>query len=533
VRQLIGLAGQFAAVDDGLTGRENLELVAGLYGLRRREARARSQEVLERLGLAQVGDRLVRTYSGGMRRRLDLGASLVGKPAVLIMDEPTTGLDPANRVALWRLIEDLVRDGTTMLLTTQYLEEADQLADQIVVIERGRVIAGGTPDELKQRLGGDVLEVRATSAADVERIVQTARRSRYGPARRRHARPARHLADDRTGPDAPCGRPPHRGVEHPDLRSRCAAALARRRLPRADGPGRGIARLRPTAVNPRARRDPDGPGMSTFPIPDGIGVGRSQNPWTFVVDTLRLTRRSLLLAVRMPQLIVLGLLLPTMFVLLFRYVFGGAIIVPGYPSYVDFLIPGIIVQTALFGGSSSAVGVADDLSKGATDRFRSLPTSRGAILAARTLADLVRLAYTIALIIGLGVLVGFRFHNKLAPGPRRCGARVALRLRDLMGLHLARALRAQFGDRCGRRLGHRLPARVRSLDVHVDRVDALLAQGVRRSAAGQLHGQCDPCADAGSGAGAATGALRRRVVVRPHRRFGEPRNLALQEDLDD
>jgi ABC-2 type transport system permease protein len=151
--------------------------------------------------------------------------------------------------------------------------------------------------------------------------------------------------------------------------------------------------------------------VSTFPIPDGIRVGRSQNPWTFVVDTLRLTRRSLLLAVRMPQLIILGLLLPTMFVLLFRYVFGGAIIVPGYHSYVDYLIPGIVVQTALFGGSSSAVGVADDLSTGATDRFRSLPTSRGAILAARTLADLVRLAYTIALIIGLGLLVGFRFHN--------------------------------------------------------------------------------------------------------------------------
>jgi ABC-2 type transport system ATP-binding protein len=172
VRPLIGLAGQYAAVDEGLSGRENLELVAGLYGLRRRDARARAQEVLERLGLASVGRQLVRTYSGGMRRRLDLGASLVGKPAVLIMDEPTTGLDPATRIELWKLIQDLVRDGTTMLLTTQYLEEADRLADQIVVIERGRVIATGTPDELKQRVGGDVLEVRAANAADLERLVQ-------------------------------------------------------------------------------------------------------------------------------------------------------------------------------------------------------------------------------------------------------------------------------------------------------------------------------------------------------------------------
>jgi ABC transporter DrrB family efflux protein len=151
--------------------------------------------------------------------------------------------------------------------------------------------------------------------------------------------------------------------------------------------------------------------MSSISIAVGRTTGRPQNLWTFFGDTLRLTRRSLLLSFRMPGLILLGLLMPTMFVLLFRYVFGGAILVPGYPSYVDYLIPGIVVQTALFGGSSSAVAVADDLKKGITDRFRSLPTSRSAILAARTLADLVRLAYTIALIIGIGVLVGFRFHN--------------------------------------------------------------------------------------------------------------------------
>jgi ABC transporter DrrB family efflux protein len=143
-----------------------------------------------------------------------------------------------------------------------------------------------------------------------------------------------------------------------------------------------------------------------------VVVARPQNPWTFLIDTLRLTNRSLLLSFRMPALVILGLLMPTMFVLLFRYVFGGSIIVPGYGNYVDYLIPGIVVQTALFGGSSSAVAVADDLTKGVTDRFRSLPTSRGAILAARTLADLVRLTYTIGLIIGIGILVGFRFHNR-------------------------------------------------------------------------------------------------------------------------
>jgi daunorubicin resistance ABC transporter ATP-binding subunit len=171
VRSLIGLAGQFAAVDDTLSGRENLELVGRLYGLRRVEARTRAADVLERLGLSDAGDALVRTYSGGMRRRLDLGASLVGRPLVLIMDEPSTGLDPRSRMELWSLIEELVGDGTTLLLTTQYLEEADRLANRVALIDRGRNIAEGTPDELKQRVGGDVLEVSANTQHDVEKLV--------------------------------------------------------------------------------------------------------------------------------------------------------------------------------------------------------------------------------------------------------------------------------------------------------------------------------------------------------------------------
>ena len=171
VRSLVGLAGQFAAVDDTLTGRENLELAGRLYGLRRADARSRTSAVLERLGLSDAGDRLVRTYSGGMRRRLDLGASLVGRPLVLILDEPSTGLDPRSRIELWGLIDELVGDGTTLLLTTQYLEEADRLADRVVVIERGAVIAEGTPDELKLRVGGDVLEVHVMRPGDVDRLL--------------------------------------------------------------------------------------------------------------------------------------------------------------------------------------------------------------------------------------------------------------------------------------------------------------------------------------------------------------------------
>ncbi|TVR37036.1 MAG: ATP-binding cassette domain-containing protein [Nitriliruptor sp.] len=158
-RTRIGLAGQFAAVDDYLTGRENVRMIGRLYGLSAADAKRRADEILESIGLTDAAVRAVRTYSGGMRRRLDLAASLVGRPQVLFLDEPTTGIDPRNRADLWTLIRQLVDDGTTVLLTTQYLEEADQLAERIGVIDHGRIISEGTSDELKDTLGGAMLEL--------------------------------------------------------------------------------------------------------------------------------------------------------------------------------------------------------------------------------------------------------------------------------------------------------------------------------------------------------------------------------------
>lgn len=158
-RNHIGLAGQFAAVDDYLTGRENVEMVGRLYNLSADESRRRADELLTRIHLDEAADRTVRTYSGGMRRRLDLAASLVGRPEILFLDEPTTGIDPQSRLDLWDLIRDLIAAGTTVLLTTQYLDEADQLANRIAVIDRGKLIAEGTGDELKDRMGGSVIEL--------------------------------------------------------------------------------------------------------------------------------------------------------------------------------------------------------------------------------------------------------------------------------------------------------------------------------------------------------------------------------------
>jgi ABC-2 type transport system ATP-binding protein len=169
LRAIIGLAGQYAAVDENLTGGENLYMVGRLYHLSRQEARRRAGELLERFELNDASDRPAKTYSGGMRRRLDLAASLVGRPAVLFLDEPTTGLDPRSRMTLWETIGELVADGTTLLLTTQYLEEADRLADRIAVIDAGRVIAEGTADELKSHSGGELVEVHVSDPADTGR----------------------------------------------------------------------------------------------------------------------------------------------------------------------------------------------------------------------------------------------------------------------------------------------------------------------------------------------------------------------------
>jgi ABC-2 type transport system ATP-binding protein len=182
VRRVIGLAGQFAAIEPAMTGRENLEMVARLFGQDRRAAKSSAAAVLEQLGLVEAGDRLARTYSGGMRRRLDLGASLVGAPRLLLLDEPTTGLDPRSRIELWDAIRTLVDAGTDVLLTTQYLDEADQLAAQVVIIDHGRAVATGSPTDLKRRIGGNVVELHVRHEQDLAGVAELLGRLDHGTA---------------------------------------------------------------------------------------------------------------------------------------------------------------------------------------------------------------------------------------------------------------------------------------------------------------------------------------------------------------
>jgi ABC-2 type transport system ATP-binding protein len=180
IRHIMGLSGQYAAVDENLTGRENLQLFGRLYQLTWAEASRRAAELLEQFGLTEAADRVVKTYSGGMRRRLDLASALSGRPRILFLDEPTTGLDPRGRLGMWDVIRGLVREGTTLLLTTQYLEEADELANKIAVVDHGKIIARGTADELKAKVGGERIEVVVHDRADIVRAIELLVRATEG-----------------------------------------------------------------------------------------------------------------------------------------------------------------------------------------------------------------------------------------------------------------------------------------------------------------------------------------------------------------
>ena len=291
------MAGQYAALDELLTGRENLEMVGRLYRVNAKDARSRATALIEHFELTDAADRIVKNYSGGMRRRLDLGAALMAEPPVIFLDEPTTGLDPKGRLSMWDLIEELAREGTTVLMTTQYLEEADRLADDIVVIDHGRAIARGTALELKQQVGGERLEITISDDPYLDAARRVLEALGEGPAHvdkeARHVSVAVTIARGRADARDPRARR-GRGARR---RHRLPPPDARRGLPGAHGsPGRGEGR---------------GGGMSGF-------------GW-WLRDSWEMVKRNLIHIKRTPELLLDVTLSPIMFVLLFSFVFGGAI----------------------------------------------------------------------------------------------------------------------------------------------------------------------------------------------------------------
>jgi ABC transporter DrrB family efflux protein len=416
VREMLGLTGQFAAVDEILTGRENLQMFGRLFDLSRAEARRRAAGLLERFDLAAAADRPARTYSGGMRRRLDLASSLITRPRILFLDEPTTGLDPRSRNEIWGIVRELVSEGATVLLTTQYLEEADQLADQIAVIDHGRVIAQGTGSELKDRVGGQILEVELSSAAQRDQAQSVLAGVGCGDPE-----PGARL-DQLTLPA------PRDGLE---LIEDAASALRRAGISVSD-----LGLRRPTLddvflqlTGAPSSQDGAGPAPSVAAGAAQAATGlRSTAGYrarrfralrrpsrsairSAVTDAIVVTGRNLRHFIRQPELLVFSTIQPIMFVLLFDFVFAGAVrgSLPGGVTYIDFLLPGIFVQSVAFRATQTAVGLSEDLERGVVDRFRSMPMARSAVLLGRTVADLVRNVLIIGLMIVVGYAIGFRF----------------------------------------------------------------------------------------------------------------------------
>ncbi len=427
VRAQIGLAGQSAAVDDDLTGQENAEMIGRLYGLPRPQARRRGGEVLERIHLAGVADRQVKTYSGGIRPRLDLAASPVGRPQVLLLDEPTAGLDPASRHHLWPLTRNLAATGTTVLATTQYLEEADQLADPIAVINHGRLLTEGTTPQLKDRVGGAAVQLRVPAADRAQTLAALRDGNGEDPAVDEHdgsvILPGAGRRQDPDGGAAPPGDRRH----HPGGRG-AAQADPRRGLPRTDRPPRHPRRQR-QHPRPSRRRGSPRPGptrgaspMSATTTTRPLGLGRT------VSDIAVIVRRDLVRSLRLPDVLVTSTVMPVIFILMFTYVFGGAIQSALPPAahgrYVNWLLPGLLAQLALLSSQSAALRMAEDLATGVIDRHRSLPMASSALPAGRTLADTCGMLRTMVLLLAVGLAIGVRWQTS----PWRLLAGVAIAL---------------------------------------------------------------------------------------------------------
>ena len=397
VRRSMGLTGQVATVDELLTGRENIRMIGGLYGIRRKDLARLGDQLLEQFSIADAADRVVRSYSGGMRRRLDLAVSLLASPPVLFLDEPTTGLDPRSRSDLWDVLRGLVEQGTTLLLTTQYLEEADQLADNIVVIDKGRIIAEGSPLQLKQQAGAASLVVTVTNAADLaaaqallaktgaEVFVDTGARQVTAAADglADMVRVAGWLRDSDIDVD-------DIGLSRPSLDDVFLSLTGHR----TEEGGTGMTA---TATHAHIQLQP----VRTRP------TNIAQQSWIMV-------KRNMIHTKRMPEMLSDVTVQPIMFVLLFAFVFGASIATGGGASYREFLLPGIQAQTIVFTAFVVASGITADVEKGIIDRFRSLPISRSSVLIGRSVASLLHSSLGVVVMAVTGLAIGWRIRGSVA-----------------------------------------------------------------------------------------------------------------------
>ena len=403
-------------MDGLLTGRQNLVLVGELSDMGRAASRARATELLALFDLTDAADRVLKGYSGGMRRRLDLAASLMTRPPVLFLDEPTTGLDPTSRQRVWEAIRELLDEGVTVLLTTQYLDEADALANRIVVIDHGRVIADGTPQELKEASRSAHLEVTlATAHAGaasalaplVDRPDPRQRRRAASQRRRRQLTRVCHLGRARPRRGGSTGRQ-HRG---PPAVARRRVLLPHRRAHRG-GRGRDAGHGSAETQADRARAGRSDRMTTTTLTQTQVGAasrGRSAGVvWGRVQDVWAMTRRNLVHISREPMQLSDVTIQPVLFTVLFIFIFGGGIPIPGGGSYKDFVLAGLLALNLVTSTMGTAVGLSTDLHEGMIDRFRTLPMWRAAVLVGRSIADLMTSVLCAVIVALTGLAVGWR-----------------------------------------------------------------------------------------------------------------------------
>ena len=427
MRQSISLTGQFAAVDETLSGRENLVLVARLRHLR--DVARIADDLLTRFQLTDAADRRVATYSGGMRRRLDIAMSLIGDPPVIFLDEPTTGLDPQSRIEVWACVKELAGHGTTVLLTTQYLDEAEQLADRIAILHEGRIIADGTLEELKRLAAARARRVRREAAEPRGRLPRHHRRRRPG------GRPTTHVS---------------------------------------------------------------GAIMTTH----------------FFGDTAVLLGRSLRHITRSLDTVLTVAIMPIALMLMFVYVFGGAIDT-GSQHYVDYLLPGILLITVAMGISYTAYRLFMDLKSGIFERFQSMPIARSSVLWAHVLTSVVSTLVSLVIVVLVAFLIGFRSSAGVLAWLAVAGI-LALFTLGVTWLAVIAGLSAKTVDGAGRLL---LPAdlpAVRQLRLRAHHHDARPGARIRRPPTGDLDRRHDPRA-------AGQGARRRRPLGGPRLVPRDPR----------